>query len=130
MNKTLADLDIDSIVLDNRLRSDIGDLEALAASIQHLGLLFPLVVDSNNVLVSGARRLEACRRAGMKTVLAWRLDSGADSMTALEVQSAENLCREPLSNEDLERLIQTKKAAMSGRAGGLAGWVKRLFSRS
>jgi len=129
MNKTLADLDINSIVLNNRLRSEIGDIEALAASIQHLGLLFPLVVDNRNVLVSGARRLEACRRAGLTKVLAWKLDSGADSMTALEVQSAENLCREPLSNEDLERLIQTKKAAMSGRSGGLSGWLKRLFGR-
>jgi ParB family chromosome partitioning protein len=132
MNRKYAEMNLASIKVRNPIRANLGDLESLQSSIRQIGLLCPLVVDPHDVLISGSRRLEACRRAGLTTVPVWRLEAEYDSMDALEVCSAENLCREPLSAEDLERLIQSKKDAMSGRPGmvrAIIRWFRNLFRR-
>ena len=59
-------LPIASIDIGERYRHDMGDLAALAASIEAVGLLHPIVVmgrDGGNrwLLVAGERRLRACR---------------------------------------------------------------------
>jgi len=52
----------------NRYRKDMGDLQVLADSIQSVGLLHPIVVTTDNVLVAGERRLEACKLLGWTEV--------------------------------------------------------------
>ncbi|MCK6479426.1 MAG: ParB N-terminal domain-containing protein [Planctomycetes bacterium] len=47
-----------------RFRRDLGDLNALARSIDALGLLHPVVVDRDRNLVAGLRRLTACKSLG------------------------------------------------------------------
>ena len=56
------------IVIGERHRKDLGDVEALAASIREVGLLHPVVVTPDNVLIAGERRLEACKRLGWSDV--------------------------------------------------------------
>jgi ParB family chromosome partitioning protein len=132
MKRDLVELSVESIRVKSPLRGDLGDVESLANSVRQLGLLVPLVVDRHDVLISGARRLEACRRVGLTTVPAWRMDTEYDSIAALDVCSAENLCREPLSAEDVERLIRSKKQAMSGTGRlwrAVAGWFRKIFRR-
>src|SRR3990167_2948550 len=52
---------ISEIIVEDRARQDIGDLEGLKKSIIELGLIQPIVIDANSKLVVGARRLQACR---------------------------------------------------------------------
>lgn len=132
MNRQWTELDIEEIKPRTDLRLESGDLSTLASSIRKIGLLHPIVVDQDNTVISGRRRLEACRMAGVVRVPVLKLDVAADSMAALDIQSDENLCRLPLVPDDLENLIQRKKSAMGGRAGktgGTFGWVRRLFAR-
>src|SRR5262249_37759967 len=49
-------------------------LEELADSIEALGLIHPIVVTRELVLVSGERRLEACRRLGWTHISAQYTD--------------------------------------------------------
>jgi ParB family chromosome partitioning protein len=133
MNRKWTELDIEEIRPRTDLRLDSGDLSTLSSSIRKMGLLHPIVVDNRNTVISGRRRLEACRMAGVVRVPVLKLDVAADSMTALDIQSDENLCRLPLAPDDLENLIQRKKSAMGGRPGkpgGALGWVRKVFSRS
>lgn len=51
---------IKDIKLGDRFRKDLGDYEGLAESIREVGLLQPPVVNEDNELICGARRLEAC----------------------------------------------------------------------
>ena len=44
---------ISAIRVGRRYRHSVGDVRTLAASIRHLGLLHPIVVDGNNRLVVG-----------------------------------------------------------------------------
>ena len=46
--------------INERFRKDVGDLDPLIKSIKEIGLIHPIVVDSNGVLIAGYRRLKAC----------------------------------------------------------------------
>jgi ParB/RepB/Spo0J family partition protein len=60
---------IDAIKLSGEnMRLDAGEIDELAESIKTLGLLQPLVLNEELVLVCGHRRLAACRRAGLAEV--------------------------------------------------------------
>lgn len=58
------DLDIADIKIGDRYRKDVGDIEALAASIKKQGLLQPIGINENNELVFGERRLRAFQSLG------------------------------------------------------------------
>jgi ParB family chromosome partitioning protein len=55
-----------------RVQFDAGELEELAASIREHGIIQPLIVSpgrgGNFTLIAGERRLQAAKRAGLKTV--------------------------------------------------------------
>jgi N6-adenosine-specific RNA methylase IME4 len=51
---------IGDITVGKRHRRDMGDLDALAKSITLVGLLHPIVIDSQCTLIAGERRLRAC----------------------------------------------------------------------
>jgi len=122
----LEELEVARITRRLELRRDLGDLGTLIASIRRLGLLNPLVVDRDGVLVSGTRRLAACREAGLPRVPVWRLDVAFDSIAALDIQSDENLCRIPLACDDLERHIANKKAVLQGKRLERSGLLQRM----
>ncbi|MBF0400748.1 MAG: ParB N-terminal domain-containing protein [Magnetococcales bacterium] len=65
---------IDNIIVGKRHRQDLGDIEALAGSINTLGLLQPIGVDSQMNLVFGQRRLEACRSLEWENISARVID--------------------------------------------------------
>ena len=62
--RPVAVMPIDSITIGNRFRKDLGDLSRLMESIKEVGILHAIVVTSDGKLVSGQRRLEACKRLG------------------------------------------------------------------
>jgi N6-adenosine-specific RNA methylase IME4/ParB-like chromosome segregation protein Spo0J len=58
---------IASIVVGYPHRRDLGDIEELAASIDSIGLLHPIVITPDGKLIAGQRRLAACK------ALRWKL---------------------------------------------------------
>ena len=126
MKSELIELDINCIEIKYALREQVGELGSLQKSIEKLGLLHPVLVDRDNVLISGSRRVEACRAAGMSAIRAIKLDTTFDSMSALDVLSDENLCRRALTGAELENLIQSKKAMLTGKDPRGAGIFRRL----
>lgn len=100
---------VDSIVVGARHRKDAGDLDALAASIDQLGLLQPVTVTPDRVLVCGWRRLEAVKRLGWKSIKVWVRSGISDPVTALLAERDENTQRKdytPLEREALYREIK------------------------
>lgn len=65
------DRTVESILVGRRHRADLGDIDALAASIERHGLLQPLTITVDGALVCGARRLAAIKRLGWRTVNVW-----------------------------------------------------------
>lgn len=85
---------IESIIYDDskRQRKELPEVEELAASISRLGQLNPIILDRDNILLAGRRRVEACRRLGYTTVLARYHDSLSQSDRQL-VELDENIRR-------------------------------------
>ncbi|MFH1013595.1 MAG: ParB N-terminal domain-containing protein [Thermoplasmatota archaeon] len=85
-------------------RRNIGDIDSLVESIREIGLLNPICINNDNMLIAGARRLEACK------VLGWReIECNVLSMDDMKldlVEIDENLIRLELTV--LERAEQLK----------------------
>ena len=124
----LVRIDTAGIKIKSSLREELGDLSTLEASIRRHGLLFPITVGKDNVLVSGRRRLQACRNLGLTSIPAFRIDADSDSMKAIEIQCDENLCRLPLTAAELDKAIQLKKWQQV-RSSGILGRVRWFFRR-
>jgi ParB family chromosome partitioning protein len=100
---------VGSIVVGARHRKDAGDLDALAASIDQLGLLQPVTVTPDRVLVCGWRRLEAVKRLGWQSIKVWVRSGISDPVTALLAERDENTQRKdytPVEREALYREIK------------------------
>jgi len=55
---------VQDVIVADRHRRDLGDIDGLARSIQAVGLLHPIVVRPDRTLIVGQRRLEAVKRLG------------------------------------------------------------------
>lgn len=82
-----------------RERKDLGDLEELASSILRIGQLQPIVVDDNNELIAGERRVNAFQLNGASTILAIRKRDVTEDM-AKEMELEENLQRKNFTLEE------------------------------
>jgi hypothetical protein len=60
---------IADIIVGERHRRDLGDIDGLARSIADVGLLHPIVIDSHGRLIAGKRRLNAVRQLGWMRVV-------------------------------------------------------------
>lgn len=59
---------VDGVIVRERHRKDMGDVGSLARSIEDVGLLQPIVVTPDGVLIAGKRRLEAFKLLGRDDV--------------------------------------------------------------
>jgi hypothetical protein len=64
---------IDSVVAKDRIRNDFGDIDSLADSISSVGFLQPIVINENNELVDGQRRILACIKLGIREIPFYRV---------------------------------------------------------
>lgn len=62
------EVQINQIEIRTALREDLGDLEPLASHIECYGLLEPILISSELVLISGLRRLKACELLGHQQI--------------------------------------------------------------
>ena len=82
----------DLIDVGDNIRTDLGDLTELAASLKQQGMMQPIVVDGDQRIVSGHRRYAAARLAGLDQVPVL-VNEGIDEVTRLEMMIVENLQR-------------------------------------
>lgn len=89
---------IDSIHVDrdNRQRRELRNVDDLAESIHRLGLINPVVITSEGLLVAGERRYTACRQLGWTAIpVQFTEDLTEYELQALELE--ENVKREDLT---------------------------------
>lgn len=125
----LIQINIGDVIIKSRIREEMGDLEELSKSIQDYGLLIPIIINRQNVLVSGFRRIEACKMLGYSTVPALVMDVDDDN-GLFYIECQENLCRKPLTPKELDKEIEKKMkiATSTIRREGMFQKVGRVFS--
>lgn len=84
---------IELIIVEDRHRTDLGDLSDLKDSINKVGLLHPIVVTADRKLVAGQRRLEAFKELGRAEIPVHFID--LESLVQAEYD--ENVVRLPFS---------------------------------
>lgn len=101
-------LPISSIIIkrDERQRRELTGIEELAASLSNVGLINPVVINSDNELIAGERRLTAAISLGW-TEIAVTLLSDLDPVTAHIIELEENIKRCDLPWQDEVRAIAT-----------------------
>jgi len=91
---------ISEILVQDRSRKTMRNVESLARSIRERGLLHPVVVrevDGQLVLVAGQRRIEAARSLGWTDIPVTVVTTLDDEMDALCAEGEENTEREPFT---------------------------------
>ncbi len=111
-------------------RRPLCDVRELASSIADVGLLHPITVTEEMVLVSGLHRLRACEALGWTTVPATIVRSG---LVAEMAELDENLMRQELTVLQRAEMLARRKElfealhpeARRGVAGGKASGARR-----
>lgn len=98
---TFHSVELSSIIInrEGRQRRELTDLPELAESIGRIGLINPVVVTRDLILVAGERRLEACRSLGWTHIHAHFTDELSDpELRVIELE--ENVKRSALPWQD------------------------------
>lgn len=109
---------LEAVVVRKRLRTDLGDIEALMQSMRRYGQLQPIVLNRHRELVAGFRRLEAARRLGWRSIQAVIVECETEA-AKLECEIEENVQRQNLPPEEiadaLERLRRLRHPGLLTR---------------
>ncbi len=116
------------IIVKNRIREDLGDLTVLKDSIQTYGLLYPILVDKNNHLIAGERRLAAVKELGWEEVDVLVRDISFKD--ALDIELQENTTRKEFTSQEFTQGLKKRQQAHSKNIFvRIALFFQRLFSK-
>lgn len=104
---------VDSILVGNRHRKDLGDLAPLVESIRRHGLLQPITITLDGHLICGARRLAAIKLLGVKTVNVWVRSGVSDRLGQLLAEQDDNLLHKPLTQLEAAALYRELKTLLA-----------------
>jgi ParB family chromosome partitioning protein len=91
---------IEDIIIKNRIRRNLGDLQPLMDSLDKFGQLNSIVVNSKLQLIAGHRRLESAKKLGWKYINAVIVDKNKKA-DLLEIEIEENVQRSDFSAEEI-----------------------------
>lgn len=104
---------ISKIKLNHRFRTDLGDIPSLAASIEEVGLLHPIVLDTEDTLIAGHRRIEAFKLLGRKSIPIYRVD--LDEIWKGEIH--ENTARKNFTFTEMMEMAERLEPKVKKQAG-------------
>lgn len=120
---------IDSIILRKRIRKDLGDLSSLKQSLKQHGLMNPIVITGDNILIAGHRRFEAARQLGWNTITARVVDQH-DDVSQIEMEIDENTQRKSLTTDELaEAYLRLDKLKNPGVIVRFFRFIRNLILR-
>ena len=92
----VVEFDISKVLVSDRQKRPLHNIDKLVASIQDVGLLHPIVVGTDGKLKVGFRRLTAYKQMGCVTIPAHITDDLNDVYKALKAERDENIQRDAL----------------------------------
>ncbi|MCT1607677.1 ParB N-terminal domain-containing protein [Nesterenkonia massiliensis] len=104
---------VEAITVGPRHRTDFGDIDELAASIEREGLLQPITITPEGVLVCGARRLAAIKQLGWRKTNVWVRSGISDKLGHLLAEQDENTLHKPLTQQEAAALYRELKQLLA-----------------
>ncbi len=124
---TIESLNLDAIKMENpylRLGTDVSTLEK---SIETVGLIAPLIVNEENVLLAGARRWQALKNLGHKDVPIIRVKKSNLEQELISID--ENLVRKSLTSPEVEKHLLRAKEIYCEMAGNDESFKNELLKK-
>lgn len=120
------------IVVKDRIRKDFGDIAELALDIEDNGLINPIVINKDYVLLAGERRLRAIQRLGWEQVEVRMMDT-RDAEHELNIEISENDVRKAFSKSErvdyMYRLMRIEQEKARERQGERTD-IRQKFAES
>jgi len=114
----MAEININEIIVQDRIRQNNGFLDSLERSIQQVGVLQPIGITTDKHLIFGGRRLQACKNLGLTTIPIRVFDIAADDpVTALRMEREENEHRMDLTPSEKVEVAKRIEEAVGNRQG-------------
>lgn len=108
-------IDINKIIVGDRIRKDFGDIQELAENIKKNGLLNPITINNRHVLLAGERRLRACKLLGWSQVDV-RMVESEDEAQDIEIELSENTVRRNFTGSELAEGIRRQMEIEAAKA--------------
>lgn len=127
-------IDINKIIIKDRIRKDYGNIEELAKDIKENGLINPPVVTPEYILIAGERRTKACKFLNYSQIEV-RVMTVKDALHQLKLEISENENRKDFSfSEKMQWAEQLKeeysKIAKENQANSTGGINPQLRQNS
>lgn len=113
---------LSDIIVEDRARVDLGDIDELVASIRDKGVIQPITLNSDLKLLAGGRRYEASTRAGLTEIPAVLRETEGE-IDELEIELFENLHRKDFTWVEQAKLTQKINAFYTQKFG--SNWSGR-----
>lgn len=122
---------IEDIIVNKRIRKDLGDISALAESFKIYGQITPIIINKKNVLIAGGRRLEAAKLLGWQSINAVIIDRSSE-LEQLEIEFEENKYRKDFNDaeaaEAARKIYKLKHPSFFRRVlNAIVSFFKKLF---
>ena len=92
-------ISISEVKIEKRFRKDIDDRKSLTNDIVKRGLLQPIIISTDNVLIAGLRRLKSCEELGWKIISCKMIDLKNNDAKLCEI--SENTERKNFTISDI-----------------------------
>jgi len=115
------------VVEKKRIRKENGDLSILMRSMSKYGLLQPIILDKNNNLLAGYRRLLSAKQLGWSNIDAVIIDA-RDKISKIEIEIDENLARKDFTYDEIDNAYEIKdKMSNTSLFVRIINFFKNLF---
>lgn len=118
----LRHVKLEEVIIGERFREDLGDLEELIASIREKGVIQPITIDSNMNLLAGGRRCAASLEIGLPTIPAI-IREFVDEIDSREIELMENVHRKDFTWAEQAKLVAKIDALYKEKHG--SNWSGR-----
>ena len=122
----VKNIPLSDIIIKDRFRQELGSLASLSESIAEKGLIQPITVDTNLVLIAGGRRHAAAILAGLDEIPCIIRDI-VDEIDAREIELFENIHRKDMEWQEQIRLIARIHTLMIEKHGD--NWTQLATSK-
>ena len=104
---------LNTVYVGRRHRAELGDIDALAASMEENGVFQVITIDPDGNLVCGLRRLTAMRKLGWKTADVWVRPGISDRLGELLAEQDDNGLHKPLTLTEQAALYRELKTLIA-----------------
>ena len=124
---------ISEIQIKKRIRKDLGNINELAESMNIHGLMNPIVLTREHMLIAGQRRLESAKKLGWENIEATIVDAPT-KIDKLEMEIEENIHRKDFTTDEIvdaySKLEKLKNPGFIRKIlQHICNFFKRLFRR-